>query len=263
MYKRFRLYYSRRKQIGGRRVPKVTLGTLGEGTGLLGRQLAVHGLMRSGSCSVRLNPSQLEDPTLSGDTSLSPSQVAQCLRRMLELAATGGAQDGDSSTPWHADWFSSAELGFPLVADNFHRDVHPLIRQYVIPRIHAGDKTLESLLKFRGGVGNDHCEVCDHGTGSGPLILCDQCECTYHQHCLGVSAPGGGGDFICPKCSNTLEEIIHLRLRTMLPCSLQGSIDMQSHVYNISWDVRLRICTMPSLPWGNGSHRPPLLRHRR
>jgi hypothetical protein len=111
---------------------------------------------------------------------------------MLELAATGGAQAGDNPTPWHAEWFSSAELGFPLVADNFHRDVHPLIRQYVIPRIHAGDKTLESLLKFRGGVGNDHCEVFDHGTGSGPLILCDQCECTYHQHRLGIQLPGWG-----------------------------------------------------------------------
>ena len=99
-----------------------------------------------------VDPSLLEDPTLSGDTSLSLAQVAQCLHRMLELAATGVAQAGDSSSPWHADWFSSAELGFPWVADNFHRDVHPLIRQYVIPRIQAGDKTLESLLKFRGGV---------------------------------------------------------------------------------------------------------------
>jgi len=108
-----------------------------------------------------VDPSLLEDPTLSGDTSLSLAQVAQCLRRMPELAATGDAQAGESSTPWHADCFSSADLGFPLVADNFHRDVHPLIRQYVIPR------HLESLLKFRGGAGNDHCEVCDHGTGSG------------------------------------------------------------------------------------------------
>ena len=69
---------------------------------------------------------------------------------MIELATTGEAQAEESSTPWHADWFSSADLGFPLVADNFHRDVHPLIRQYVIPQIQAGDKTLESLLKFRG-----------------------------------------------------------------------------------------------------------------
>ena len=164
-----------------------------------------------------VDPSLLEDPTLSGDTSLSLAQAAQCLRRMLELATTGGAQAGGSSAPWHAEWFSSAELGFPLVADNFHRDVHPLIRQYVIPRIHAGDMTLTSLLKFRGGSGNDHCEICDHGTGSGPLILCDQCECTYHQHCLGTAAPSAGSDFICPKCSNTLEEVIHLRLQEQRP----------------------------------------------
>ena len=164
-----------------------------------------------------VDPSLLEDPTLSGDTSLSLAQVAQCLRRMLELATTGDAQAEDSSTPWHADWFSSADLGFPLVADNFHRDVHPLIRHYVIPRIQAGDKTLESLLKFRGGAGNDHCEVCDQGTGSGPLIICDQCECTYHQHCLGAAAPGMGEDFICPKCRNALEEVIHLRQQEHRP----------------------------------------------
>ena len=34
-------------------------------------------------------------------------------------------------------------MGFPLVEDNFHRDVHPLICQYVIPRIQADDKTLK------------------------------------------------------------------------------------------------------------------------
>jgi hypothetical protein len=139
-----------------------------------------------------VDPYLLEDPTLSGATSLSLAQVAQCLRRMLELAATGGAQDGDSSTPWHAEWFSSAELGFPLVADNFHRKVHPLIRQYVIPRIHAGDKTLESLLKFRGGVGNDHCEVCDHGTGSGPLILATNVSAHTTNIALASQLPVGG-----------------------------------------------------------------------
>jgi len=34
-----------------------------------------------------------------------------------------------------------------------------------LPKV-GSNKTLESLLKFRGGAGNDHCEVCDHGTGS-------------------------------------------------------------------------------------------------
>ena len=39
---------------GGRWAPKVTLGILDEGSGLLGHQLEVHGLVRSGSCSARL-----------------------------------------------------------------------------------------------------------------------------------------------------------------------------------------------------------------
>ena len=38
------------------------------------------------------------------------------------------------SRPAHRVTGSLRGLDLPLVADNFHRDVHPLIRQYVIPR---------------------------------------------------------------------------------------------------------------------------------
>ena len=77
----------------------------------------------------------------------------------------------ENSLPWHTDWSSSAELRFPLVADQFHRDAHPLIRQYVCSQIGGGDLTLGSLLRFRGGIGNDHCEICDHSTCRGSLII--------------------------------------------------------------------------------------------
>jgi len=26
-----------------------------------------------------------------------------------------------TATPWHTDWLTSSEMGFPLVADGFHR----------------------------------------------------------------------------------------------------------------------------------------------
>ena len=78
-----------------------------------------------------VDPSLLHDTTLTGDTSLSLAQVVLCLRRMLTTVPSGQAHDAENSLPWHTDWFSSAELGFPLVADQFHRDAHPLIRQYV------------------------------------------------------------------------------------------------------------------------------------
>ena len=100
-----------------------------------------------------MDPSLLDDATLTGDTSLSLAQVVLCLRRMLTMMPSGQAHDAEISLPWHTDWFSSAELGFPLVTDQYHRDAHPLIRQYVCSQIRAGDLTLGPLLRFRGGIG--------------------------------------------------------------------------------------------------------------
>jgi hypothetical protein len=91
--------------------------------------------------------------------------------------------------------------------DQFHRDVHPLIRRYVLSLIHTGDQSFIPILRFRGGSGNDHCAICDQGTGLGPLIICDQCECKYHADCLGDLSPGDEQGFICPKCTDTVEEI--------------------------------------------------------
>jgi hypothetical protein len=73
------------------------------------------------------------------------------------------------SHPWHTDWFSSAKLGFHLVVDHFHREVHPLIRQYVWVQIRTGDQALGPPLQFRGCSGNDHCEFCDQGP---PSMVC-------------------------------------------------------------------------------------------
>jgi len=113
----------------------------------------------------------LDDTALFGDTSLSLAQVAHntyivCSRWRPQIMLP--VQRISSR---HTDWLSSAELGFPLVADQFHRDVHPLIRQYVCAQIRAGDQTLGPLLRFRGGSGNNHCEICDQGTERGLLLI--------------------------------------------------------------------------------------------
>ena len=118
-----------------------------------------------------VDPSLLDDTTLTGDTTLSLAQVVLCLRRMLTMVPSRHAHDAANSLPWHTDWLSSAELGFPLVADQFHRDAHPLITQYICTQIRAGDLTLGPLLRFRGGIGNDHCEICDQSTCRGSLIM--------------------------------------------------------------------------------------------
>jgi hypothetical protein len=135
---------------------------------------------------------------------------------MLTMMPSGQAHDAENSLPWHTDWFSSVELGFPLVADQFHRDAHPLIRQYVCSQIRAGDLTLGPLLRFRGGSGND-CEICDQGTCRGSLIICDQCECAYLEECLEDLIPNAGDAFICPKCRDTLDEVMHRRLNKQRP----------------------------------------------
>jgi hypothetical protein len=164
-----------------------------------------------------VDPSLLDDTALSGNTLLSLAQVAQCLRRMLMMASSRHAHGAEHLLPRHTDWLSSTELGFPLVVDQFHRDVHPLIRQYVCAQIRAGDQTLGPLLRFRGGSGNGHCEISDQGTGRGLLLICDQCECTYHEDCLGDLIPNAGSVFICPKCWDVLDEVINRRLREQRP----------------------------------------------
>jgi len=94
------------------------------------------------------DPSLLTDPLLSGDTSLSLAQVAQCLRYLNELASSRHPHGPDNTIPWHTDWFSTAALRFPLVDDQFHRDVLPLIRRYVLSLIHTGDQSLIPILRF-------------------------------------------------------------------------------------------------------------------
>ncbi len=89
---------------------------------------------------------------------------------------------------------------------------HPLIRQYVCSQIRAGDLTLGPLLWFRGGIGNNHCEICDQSTCRGSLIICYQCECTYHEEYLVDLIPNADDAFICPQCRDTLDEAMHCRL---------------------------------------------------
>ena len=55
------------------------------------------------------------------------------------------------------------------------------------------------------------------GNGARPSDHCDQCECTYHADCLGFLSPGDEQGFICPKCTDTLEEITNLRRREHRP----------------------------------------------
>ena len=53
-----------------------------------------------------VDPSLLDDTTLTGDTSLSLAQVVLCLRRMLTMVPSGHAHDAANSLPWHTDWLS-------------------------------------------------------------------------------------------------------------------------------------------------------------
>ena len=48
-------------------------------------------------------------------------------------------------------------------------------------------------------------------------IYCDQCECAYHEECLEDLTPNASDAFICPKCRDTLDEVIHRRLNKQRP----------------------------------------------
>jgi hypothetical protein len=107
--------------IGGRRTPKVTLGILDEGTGLLGRQLAVHGLMRSGSCSVRLIPACSRIPHSQGTPPSRlpkwPSAYAECLSLLpletpkLETIPPLGMRNGSPPLNWDSPWLRTTFIG--------------------------------------------------------------------------------------------------------------------------------------------------------
>ena len=66
------------------------------------------------------------------------AQVAACIRFMLSLAQQSSA--AATTTPWHTEWLT--EIGFPLVADGFHRGPHPLVHQYSARIARATDETL-------------------------------------------------------------------------------------------------------------------------
>ena len=52
---------------------------------------------------------------------------------------------------------------------------------------------------------------------SGIIDHCDQCECTYHEECLEDLTSNAGDAFICPKCRDTLDEVMYRRLNQPLP----------------------------------------------
>jgi hypothetical protein len=54
----------------------------------------------------------------------------------------------ENPLPWHTDWFSTADLGFPVIDDQFHRDVHPLTRWYVLSLTRTGVVSTGPFFKF-------------------------------------------------------------------------------------------------------------------
>ena len=62
-----------------------------------------------------------------------------------------------------------------------------------------------------------YCEISDQSTCRGSLTICDQCECAYHEECLEGLTPNAGDAFICPKCRDILDEVMHRRLNKQLP----------------------------------------------
>jgi len=129
-----------------------------------------------------------------------------CIRRMLSHAQQSSA--AATATPWHTDWLTSFEMGFPLVADGFHRGPHPLVHQYSARMAHEADMTLLPILRFGMDKDNHPCGICNCELADKPCDRCDLCRSKYHSSCLQWLAdhPSGGEsqNLNCPRCDGSL-----------------------------------------------------------
>ena len=101
-----------------------------------------------------------------------PSVPQQQLEQDLEEA------DDEVQLDWAEGWFTTAQLGFPLLEDMFERNLHPLITQYISTK-QPRNATLTSLLeKWSGYEDLVECDGCGGKVGAGVWWHCTQCKDT-------------------------------------------------------------------------------------
>ena len=88
-------------------------------------------------------PEELEEEYRAEDVALSPDAIMRCLVNMLtaldrdtpqtshELATHNATQEPTTIQEPLWLWFTLPELGFPLLADEYHRPIHPDIEDYM------------------------------------------------------------------------------------------------------------------------------------
>jgi hypothetical protein len=87
---------------------------------------------------------------------------------------------------WAEGWFTSAQLGFPLLEDNFDRHLHPLITQYISSK-QQHNATLTALMqKWKDSADLVECNGCGAEVGASTWWHCmkcfdeDLCQNCYH-----------------------------------------------------------------------------------
>ena len=101
-----------------------------------------------------------------------PSVPQQQLEQDLEEA------DEEVQLDWAEGWFTTAQLGFPLLEDMFERNLHPSITQYISTK-QSRNATLTSLLKKWSGCEDlVECDGCGGEVGAGVWWHCTQCKDT-------------------------------------------------------------------------------------
>ena len=126
-------------------------------------------------------------------TSLSNGHTANPLKRTISHDSLNGGLSGAENTP-NGD--SEGQNGRrskrqrkeppPTVVGSHMSLMRPLV-----PRMSAGP---------RKGKPGERCESCGQGDDSPPLIICDSCECGYHQNCLQPPIKSTARDWHCPRC---------------------------------------------------------------
>jgi hypothetical protein len=85
---------------------------------------------------------------------------------------------------WAEGWFTSAQLGFPLLEDNFDRHLHPLITQYISAKQQHNAIFMSLMQKWKDSADLVECNGCGAEVGASTWWHCTKCiDEDLCQHC--------------------------------------------------------------------------------
>ena len=144
------------------------------------------------SLSTSKNTPEYQNTTLSAHAQMN-GHISNPLKRTIShdslnngFSGTDSAPNGDAEAQNGRRSKRQRKESAPTVVGSHMSLLRPLV-----PRMSA-DR--------RKGKPGERCEGCGQGQDVAPLILCDSCECGYHQNCLDPPIKAMNHDWHCPRC---------------------------------------------------------------